>query len=427
MQRLVTMEQYNTVRMAVGPRLVLAPGPTLLLAAALALGLAVPSAHAVDYSGFRVGAVALVPDFDTQVKSAGSVRLPNGEEENADLLLFNPRVTARVGSQRRQFSSTVEVQNGNYSAAGNAGYVDWKLENMARFTLDGARSIKLRTENFNTHEGAGKAQVPDEEYAPARFTTSIFDTSYEQALWGKRGKLVLDAGTFAKQYIDAEQRVDFHDQEDNYFGSSLRFHILPGANLHLRYREREIEYIDLDGPLGSELEASMNRREVLTYVGASWEPGFDIFGDLKIASSYTQTENQAGRALADTTTWTTDVHWQPLTASTVTFATGRTFREQLGRGSLESISSYRYNWEYQWARRLKTTLAGSYSHKVNDSTQRENEGVGFKLRFDYAYSAWVDMFLALGHDRRETSGNISFNQQTVMLGIAASLDRFLGR
>jgi hypothetical protein len=414
--------QQEKAATAAGLRRVRGRTPALLLCPLLAFGGAAPAIAAFDYEPFHVGAIEVIPDFNTRVTPTGSVLLPNGAEQSAELLLFKPKVTALVGGEHRQFSSTLEVQNGNYSAAGDASYIDWRLENSARFALDDTRSLRLRSESFNTHEGAGSAVVPVND--PARFLSSTLDTSFEQALWGRRGQLVIDAGRLTKDYVETTRRPDFRDFEDRHVGGSFRFRVLPGADLQLQYRARDIDYFeDLESYVGE----AVDHRETFTYLGASWERSLDLLGKLRIASGYKQTQNQAGQELADLSAWETNLRWQPRAAATFTFAADRSFREQFGLGAQGSISSYRYNWEQRWAKQLKTTLAGSYSRNLSGAVAREDEGRGIKLRLDYSYSTWVDMFVALGHDSRSTAGNLSFSQGTVMLGIAASFDRLFGK
>jgi hypothetical protein len=414
------MQQGAVAKAAAGWRGFRAYGPAVLLCSALGLA---PAADAVEYEPFRVGAIEVIPDFNTRVTPTGSVVLPNGAEQDAELLLFKPKVTALIGGDRRQLSATLEAQNGNYSASADASYIDWRLENIARIKLDDQRSLRFRSESFNSREGASNPNVPIRN--AARFLSSTFDTSFEQSLWHRRGQLTLDAGSFAKDYVEATtQRPDFRDLKDRHFGSSFRFRVLPGADLQLQYRARDIDYAtDLENYVGD----AIDHRETFTYMGASWERSVDILGKFRLASGYKQTANQAGKLSADTSTWETNLRWQPLSASTLTFAADHSLRARLGLGSQGSLSSYRYNWEQQWARQLKTTLAGSYSRNVSSLATPGDEGLGIKLRLDYAYSTWVDMFVALGHDRRSTAGDLRFSQGTVMLGIAASFDRLFGK
>lgn len=382
--------------------------------------------RAADYAPIHLGAIEFTPDFNTGVTPMGSVLLPNGEEESAELLLFKPRISAFFAGKGRQLSSTVEVHNGIYSAVGDAAYVDWKVENIARFEFAGNRSIRFHTETFHTHEGAGSAVVPDDEQAPARFVASTFDTSFEQSLWGARGHLVLDTGTFAKEFLDAARRPELRNHGNRHIGSSFRYHFLPGAQLQLQYRTRDIDYGGQ--PLHDGVGSAPVRQETFSYVGASWKPATVLAGKLKIASGYRQTANRTAAASADTSTWEANVHWQPFDASTLTFAADLTSRRFTGAVSSDSTSNFRYNWEQRWGSQLKTTVAGSYSHEVATTTSGGKEGIGFKFRLDYARFAWLDMFLAFGHDHHSSGGVLDFSQQTLRLGIAASFFRgALGR
>jgi Uncharacterized protein conserved in bacteria (DUF2320). len=396
----------------------------LLLGLAAALAVAAPRVSAIEYEPLHFGALEVIPDFNTSVTPTGSVLLPNGQEEDSELLLFKPRVTAVVSGGQHRFSSSFEVHNGNYSAPGSTGYFDWKLENQARLQFDGGRSLRFRTENFSTHEGAGTTNVPKDGREPARFATESFDTSFEQSLWDRRGQLVLDAGSFSKTYLTGAESGNFTNRQDRYVGGSFRYRLLPGADLQMQYRARDIAF---EAAFDPEAFAPVDRREVFTYVGALWEKSLDLLGKVRLSSGYKQTDLQASTPLADTATWETNLRWQPLEASIVNLAADHSVRDMPGPFGDSTSSSYRYNWEHQWAKQLKTTLNGSYSENVDTSTRRADTGMGLKLRLDYAYSRWVDMFIALGHDRRKTGSAVSFSQGTFMLGIAASFDRLFGK
>src|SRR5690606_19186703 len=154
------------------------------------------------------------------------------------------------------------------------------------------------------------------------------------------------------------------------------FRLLPGADLQMQYRARDIDYVSDRG--NGTAGTAIDRREVFTYLGASWEPKIAGMGMLRLVSGYKQTDNGAPQAIADTATWETNLRWQPLEGSTLTLAADHSLRERYGLDRQDSTNNYRYNWEQRWAGQLKSTLAGSYSRSVNASTRRKNQGLGVK-------------------------------------------------
>lgn len=378
------------------------------------------SALAVDLDPFDVGIFKVTPDFKTKVTPSGSTTLFNGAEETAELLTFKPKITALASQDGRELSSTFEVQNGNYSAGRLDNFLDWRFENALGLELGPQDRLRLRTELFDSHEASNDAFRPNA--ASQHFTASSVTGSYEHSAWRGRAKLLVDAGSSSKDYLDVDAASNFRDQEATQFGSEFRFRVLPGADMLLKYQTRDIKY--LTTPTLSSLPRG--RSEILKYVGGSWEGRAGFAGDWRIASGYSHTAVQSVDRSPGKSAWETRVRWQPLQAGTVTFDADRSF----GRGYFNDpdISSYRYNVEYQWAPVLKTTLAGSYSSKTWGSAARVEEGMGLKMRMDYAWSSWVDMFVSVGHEQRwSPQNNFSFSQQSLMLGVAASLDRFFGR
>jgi hypothetical protein len=397
-----------------GAKSALMPLATLVLAC-----LAAP-ALAVDLDSFELGAFKVTPDFNTRVTPSGSTWLANGEEQTAELLTFKPKITALASLDGRELSSTLEVQNGNYSAGRLDNFLDWRFENALGMQLGPQGRVRLRTELFDSHESGTDAFSPA---APAQhFFSSSVNTSYEHTAWGGRAKMLVDAGTSGKDYVDSATSTSLRDHDLNQIGTEFRLRVLPGADMLLKYQKRDIKY--LTTPSLSSLPRG--RSEVLSYVGGSWEGQVGIAGDWRIASGYRQTTVSALQPEPGTAAWETRVRWQPLDAGTVTFDADRSFGGNFG--NRPDVSSYRYNVEYRWAPVLKTTLAGTWSSKSWNSSALVEEGMGVKMRMDYAWSSWVDMFVSIGHEQRWSPQNkSSFSQQSLMLGVAASLDRLFGR
>lgn len=377
-------------------------------------------ALAADLDSFRVGAFKVTPDFNTKVTPSGKTWLLNGEEQTAELLTFKPRITALVSHEGREISSTFELQNGNYSAGRLDNFLDWRFENALALQLDGQSRLRLRTEIFDSHESSDDAFGANA--TSNHFFASAVNTSYERTTWDGRGKLLIDAGTSRKDYVESATSTSLRDQEISQAGGEFRLRVLPGANLLLKYQARDIRY--LATPKLSSLPHE--RGEVLSYVGGSWEGSLGLAGDWRIASGYRQTAISDRGADPGNSAWETRVRWQPLEAGVVTFDADRSFGNSIGNSP--DVSSYRYNVEYQWAPVLKTTLGGTWSSKSWDNSAREEGGMGLKMRMDYAWSTWVDLFVSVGHEQRWSShNNFSFSQQSLMLGVAASLDRLFGR
>jgi hypothetical protein len=76
----------------------------------------------------------------------------------------------------------------------------------------------------------------------------------------------------------------------------------------------------------------------------------------------------------------------------------------------------------------KRLATGTCSDKADLQSNRKEQGMALKLHHDYACTTWLNMLGAVGHDERRSMMNgFDFSQQTVMLGIAATLERLLDR
>ncbi len=380
---------------------------------------------ATEPAPIQFGFLELQPSIDTKVTPLGNTWLPNGEEEEAELLVFKPRLAAFASDGKNQFSSTLEILNGNYSATAAENFVDLRFEGTARLPLDQQNVVKLRSEFFNTHENLGAAFRRGQSAVPQRFTTSTVNGSYEYSTRQGRGRLVLDTGTYTKNYLD-NVALSFRNHEDYNWGSTFSLRVLPGTEMILQYRFKDVDYLDDRNRLTSDIWEQDNK-ESNTYLGATWEAPAKIPGKLKIASGFRETAVNAWRADSNSAKWETNVRWEPLRDSVVTLNADRIKREETGMFSTLDTTNLRYSWEYLWSSRLKSAIAGNYSGNTYQNSNRKDEGLGLKLRMDYAYSTWLNMFVAVGHDQRKSVlDNFNFSQHTFMLGITATLEHLWG-
>jgi hypothetical protein len=392
----------------------------------IACAISCAPAWATEPAPIQLGFLELQPSIDTKVTPLGNTWLPNGEEEEAEFLLFKPRLAAFASDGKNQFSSTLEILNGNYSATGAANFVDLRFEGNARLPLDQQNVVKLRSEFFNTHENLGTAFRKGQSAVPQRFTTSTVNGSYEYSTKQGKGRLVLDAGRATKNYLD-NVTLSFRNHEDYNWGSTFSMRVLPGTEMVLQYRYKDVDYLDDRNRLTASIWEQDNK-ESNAYLGATWEaPARIVPGKLRIASGFRETAVNAWRADSTSAKWETNVRWEPLRDSVVTLNADRIKREETGMFSTLDTTNLRYSWEYLWSGRLKSAIAGNYSGNTYQHSNRKDEGLGLKLRMDYSYSSWLNMFVAVGHDQRKSVlDNFNFSQHTFMLGITATLEHLWG-
>lgn len=394
----------------------------------IALAVGAPAALAIE-EPIKLGFFEVVPALDAKVTPTANLRLLNGEELNSELQLFKPRVSAFASTGSTRISTALEIHNGNYTAPGAENFVDWKLESAANIEVTPQNQLQVRAELFNTHEGLGNAFSLGGPTEAKRLTTSSLTTSYQYGSDADRSRWVLDAGTFTKRFIDPDNKNAAKpgpDEEAFNWSSTLHFRVLPGTQMQLRYGFKDVDFVE-DALHPSEYVNAMSRQETHTYVGASWEAAPALLGKLRIASGY-KAVAIAARSPAHSNSWETNLRWEPVKHSLFTLKADHSVVEQnRGQSGFDSLN-LKYNWEYSWSHQLRSTLAGTYSDNADLRSRRKEQGRGLKLHLDYAYTTWLNMFVAVGHDeRRSRMGGFDFRQQTVMLGIAASLERLLGR
>jgi hypothetical protein len=391
------------------------------------LALASSPTLAIEPEPIKLGFLEVKPALDTKLTPFGSTTLLNGEQLKSDFLLVKPRITAFAAKGNKQLSTSFEILNGSYSASGAAPFIDWKVDGAVRAEPMPQHVVKVRAELFNTHEAVGAAFRNSADDA-ARFTLSTLNTSYEFGNQNDLGRLVLDATTFVKNHEESLANPRRNQKESNW-GSTYHLNVLPGTTMQLQYRSKGTAWFDDTLDLAGSTSAITDySQEAFAYVGASWETEARLAGKLKVVSGYKQTAVDGQRNRAHSNSWETNVRWRPMTGSVVTFNADRTIREQNGPQSAIDMLHFRYNWEYQWSHQLKSSIAGNYTGKTRLQTNKKEEGLGLKLKMEYAYTNWLNMFITAGHDQHRNANNgFSFSQQSIMLGVAASLEKLLGK
>src|SRR5690606_18801647 len=104
-------------------------------------------------------------------------------------------ISAFASNGDNQYSTTFEIQNGNYTAAGTSGFIDWKLEGTAQIALPGDNPLKLRAEFFNTHEGLGKRSSSG-KVEPDQLSISTVNASYQFGSDQGLGRILVDANSY---------------------------------------------------------------------------------------------------------------------------------------------------------------------------------------------------------------------------------------
>src|SRR5690606_33510375 len=127
-------------------------------------------------------------------------------------------------------------------AAGATGYIDWKLEGTAEFALPGSNPLKLRAEHFNTHEGLDKG-FSQGNNGPDKLSISTVNTSYQFGNDQGLGRVVLDANSYTKHYLNNQKSNANRDHSDFDWGTTYTLNVLPGTNVVMQYRHKDVDFI----------------------------------------------------------------------------------------------------------------------------------------------------------------------------------------
>lgn len=394
--------------------------PTVTACCSVVIGAA--SAFAIEPQAIEVGIVDLIPEVDTSVAHTDNMFRDEEAPVSSSISLVAPRVTARVTDGLQLFTSTFELLRGDYSATDVDDYTDWRLAALADVEINVRNKLQFEAEYFNTHEvrGTGFSQGGVFTPVPDRFNAKTLAAQYQFGADSARGRIVIDADRYEKEYTNNEATTRFRGRIDNGLSGTFHLGVLPRTDILFQYRVRDVDYVN-DPIDGIDTEDRLDSEERYGYVGVTWEATGKTSGTVKLGYG---TKDFADPDRTDTSgpSWEAALRWEPRTYSIVEISAGRAFGEPTGIGSGMDTQRYGLDWEHQWSGRIKSTLAISRNDDDYIDLPREDRIRDVSARIDYSVDTWLDVFAAAGRDeRRSPLPGFSYEQNVVRIGFAASL------
>jgi polysaccharide biosynthesis protein VpsM len=379
-------------------------------------------AVALEPAPVRFGIIDFVPTLHTDILYTDNMFLSSDNEQSSSLVLLKPKIVATISRGPDNYSSTLEIQNGNYSATREDDYADWKIATAAHIELDVRNIVDLEAEYFNTHEvrGTGFSQGDFFTPVPDKFNTSRLTARYQYGTDESRGRIVLDVAGFRKIYSNNPLTTFFRDREDGDLAGTFYLGTLTRTDILFQYRYRKINYLNDPEALAG-LEDSLDSRETYVFTGLTWQATAKTSGTIK--AGYGKKDFiDPDRTDTSGPSWEVQLHWEPLSYSVVELTTGRAFGEQSGIGSGLDSRSVSINWQHKWSRKVTSMLSTSHSSDTYVNSERSDSVRSLTARIEYAVDTWLDLFAAIGNDTRQSVLNaFNYEQATFNLGFSVSL------
>ena len=390
----------------------------LLASASLAGG----QALAVEPQTIEAGMFDLIPTVSSSYKHTDNMFRSDANEVSSNLFIVSPRIEAVTGNGNSTLSLVGQIDEGNWSATAEDDYTDWLLGASGQVNLSGNQSLDLHASRFRTREerGTGFSQGGFLPGAPDRYEETKYGGAFTVGTNESFGRVVVNLDWYDKDYKNNKLTTQFREREDFTFGGTLYLNMSSRTALLFEYRDRDVDYTtDPLAVIGA--PDSLDSSEQYMFVGVEWQATGKTTGSFRIGSGDKEFDD-GDRADADLTAWEAGIQWEALPYSVVNFTAANTFDEATGVGNALERRNYGINWQHGWNDQLSSTVVWDYSDDQYTGSQRDDTIEGLNVRLDYNVQRWLDVFVSVGRDKRDSNfGNFNYDQNVATVGVSASL------
>lgn len=379
-------------------------------------------AMAVEPQPIEAGVFDLIPTVKSSYSHTNNMFRSDSNEVSSNLFIVSPRIEAVTGNGNSTLRLVGQVDEGNWSATAEDDYTDWLLGASGQMNLSGNQSVDLHVSRFRTREerGTGFSQGGFLPTAPDRYEETKYGGAFTLGTNESFGRVVLGLDWYDKDYKNNQLTTQFREREDFTFSGTLYLNMSSRTALLFEYRDRDVDYTtDPIAVIGA--PDSLDSSEQYFFVGVEWQATGKTTGSLRIGSGDKEFDD-GDRSDSDLTAWEAGIRWEPLPYSVVNLTLANRFDEATGVGNALERRNYGVNWQHGWNDQLKSTLVYDYSDDKYSGSQRDDTIEGVSLRMDYNVQRWLDVFVSVGRDKRDSNfGNFNYDQNVATVGVSASL------
>lgn len=379
-------------------------------------------ALAVEPQTIEAGVFDLIPTVQSSYKHTDNMFRSDSNEVSSNLFIVSPRIEAVTGNGNSTLRLVGQVDEGNWSATAEDDYTDWLLGASGQLNFSENQSLDLYASRFRTREerGTGFSQGGLLPATPDRYEETKYGGAFTLGTRESFGRVVLGLDWYDKDYKNNHLTTQFREREDFTFNGTLFLNMSSRTALLFEYRNRDVDYTtDPLAVIGA--PDSLDSTEEYFFVGVEWQATGKTTGSFRIGSGDKEFDDR-DRKDSDLTAWEAGIRWEPLPYSVVNLTLANRFDEATGVGDALERRNYGVNWQHSWNDQLKSTLVYDYADDEYSGSQRDDTIEGLSLRLDYSVQRWLDVFVSVGRDKRDSNfGNFNYDQNVAAVGVSASL------
>jgi hypothetical protein len=391
------------------------------LAAALGsvLAAASPGATAQSPAGsFQLGSGYVYPELEFAVQRDDNIALQPDAFREADTIRYvRPALRFDAKSGTDYYDAGYKGEFARYNSFTSDDRDNHELFAGGEWAFSVRNNLKLRGQYLNKADPRGTLQIITP--TPNEYRQSVLAGLYTYGAAEAAGRLELQAGSYAKEYLNNRPQTAQLDHSRTDFGATLLMRVQPKTYASLAAKHYRFDYAEA----GSARDSS----ETSVFAGLRW----DITGQTsgKFSAGYVTKKFDSPTGVSQETEfsgagWEGVITWKPLFYSGFEFLSHKRPVEATGVGDFVLNQTHQLTWTHFWGSRVSSILAAAYSKDsyadapVAAVGGQDREDVVYlgSVRILYAVQRWLKLGVEYaGSTRDSNSDNFDYFRHQAML------------
>lgn len=376
---------------------------------------------AIEPAVYDMGPVGIIPTLSLQTAYDDNIFSSSASEVGSQKTIISPNVQIIAEDGFNAYRVGYTINQGIYKSSSADNYTDHKLNLDAHLEFDARNTLDLNATYAKNHEERGTGISESGSAAagldtPLEYDTKSISFSYAYGADNAAGKLVFSGKYGDKEYQNFRSITDERDNEETTLGAVFYYRVQPKTSLLFEVRNQNLNYkIDPAVSLDSE-----TRRY---YVGATWEGTAKTTGTIKLGQ-VNKDFKSASRADFSGSSWEAALKWEPLTYSSLDFATSQSEKESSGAGDFIDSKAIRITWSHDWNDKMQTTLSSGYTADDYKGTTggRKDDITDASIKLNYDMRRWLSFGIGYSYqDTESNTANIPYSRNVYLVSVSGSL------